>query len=174
MSLYRVFIRDNQRHTVVYYCSLQYPFLQDSNSNEQIISIINLRVWFLWTIVYGVSGILTPEQYVSTFRFAYKKIYDSEIKAYEEHRYVTCFHNAVIYRLYLIVVFLQCLAVSRSRETDLCVLCFVLFVSSPAHILCLTVASGWNKERRIPEILPLLRHSTFCSVLGACCYYYLV
>jgi hypothetical protein len=28
--------------------------------------------------------------------------------------------------------------------------CFVVFVSSvsgPAHILCLTVASGWNKER---------------------------
>jgi hypothetical protein len=29
---------------------------------------------------------------------------------------------------------------------------FVFFVSGPAHILCLTVASGWNKERCTPEI----------------------
>ena len=27
-----------------------------------------------------------------------------------------------------------------------------VFFSGPAHVLCLTVASGWNKERRMPEI----------------------
>ena len=45
-------------------------------------------------------------------------------------------------------------------------LCSVLFVSGPAHILCLIVASGWNKERCIPKILPLLRHTTSYSVFG--------
>ena len=49
-------------------------------------------------------------------------------------------------------------------------LCFVLFVSGPAHILCLTVASGWNKERCIPEALPLLHNRNFCRVLHACCH----
>ena len=49
-------------------------------------------------------------------------------------------------------------------------LCSVLFVSGPAHILCLTVASGWNKERCIPKILPLLRHRTSYIVLDAPCY----
>jgi hypothetical protein len=32
------------------------------------------------------------------------------------------------------------------------VVLFVLCVSGPAHILCLTVASGWNKERCTSEI----------------------
>ena len=49
-------------------------------------------------------------------------------------------------------------------------LCSVLFVSGPAHILCLIVASGWNKERCIPEILSLSSHRTSYSVLGASCY----
>jgi len=49
-------------------------------------------------------------------------------------------------------------------------LCFVLFVLGPAHILCLSVAKVWNKERFISEVLPLLRHRTSCSALGP--YYY--
>jgi hypothetical protein len=49
-------------------------------------------------------------------------------------------------------------------------LCSVLFVSGPAHILCLIVASGWNKERCIPEILPLLRHKISYSVWRTSCY----
>jgi hypothetical protein len=48
--------------------------------------------------------------------------------------------------------------------------CFVLFVSGPALILCLDVASGWNWERCIPEILRLLGHRNFCSVLDVHCY----
>jgi hypothetical protein len=68
-------------------------------------------------------------------------------------------------------VLLQRLALSRIRETRLCIVCCVslcfFFVSGAAHILCLTVASGWNKERCIPEMLPLLCHKNFCSVLDA-------
>jgi hypothetical protein len=32
------------------------------------------------------------------------------------------------------------------------VLCLFCVISGPAHILCLNVASGWNKERCTPEI----------------------
>jgi hypothetical protein len=63
---------------------------------------------------------------------------------------------------------LQCLPLSERALVYL--LCFVLFVLSPTHIPCLTVANGWNKERCIPEVLPLLRHKSFCSALGSCYY----
>ena len=52
----------------------------------------------------------------------------------------------------------------RNAPFCFCV-CFVLFVSGPAHILCLAVASGWNKERCIPEILWLLCQRVFSSVV---------
>jgi hypothetical protein len=65
-----------------------------------------------------------------------------------------------------ISVFTVFVGYAYSRNAPLCfLLCSVLFVSGPAHILCLTVASGWNKERCILEILPLLYHRTFCNVL---------
>jgi hypothetical protein len=45
------------------------------------------------------------------------------------------------------------------------VVVFVLFVSAPAHILCLTVASGWNKERCAPEILITVTSTAKPSIL---------
>jgi len=48
--------------------------------------------------------------------------------------------------------------------------CFVLFVSGPAHILCLTVASGWNKERCIPKYCDgYVKELFFFHCLRACC-----
>jgi len=77
---------------------------------------------------------------------------------------------------YLQTVLISVFAVfglSCSREMRLYVfscVCFVCFRSRLFHPLI--VASGWNKEQCIPEILPLLRHRTFCIVLCAFCYNY--
>ena len=63
---------------------------------------------------------------------------------------------------------------SRTARVTVCLLIvfFVFFFlfyglfSGPAHILCLIVASGWNKERCIPEILPFLLFKIgSCSLL---------
>jgi hypothetical protein len=41
----------------------------------------------------------------------------------------------------------------------------VLYVSGPARFLCLNVASGWNKERRTPEIEAIVTSSAIASIL---------
>jgi hypothetical protein len=54
---------------------------------------------------------------------------------------------------------------------------FVSFVSGPAHTLCLTVASGWKKERCMPEIEvtvtvtvePFASVKLFCLLLSLFC-----
>jgi len=82
------------------------------------------------------------------------------------------FANLLLLLLFYSCCCYCCLVLSHSREMRLCCfsLCSVLYFSGPAHILCLTVASGWNKEQCIPEVLPLLRHRTFCNVLRNSCY----
>jgi hypothetical protein len=47
----------------------------------------------------------------------------------------------------------------------MCVFCSVSFVSGPAHILCLTVASGWNKELFIPAIEVIVTLIAATSIL---------
>jgi len=73
-----------------------------------------------------------------------------------------CFHICSYLLTELISVFTVFGAFRTvAKSAFLFLLCSVLFVAGPAHILCLTVASGCNKERCIPEILPLLcpRHT---------------
>jgi hypothetical protein len=73
------------------------------------------------------------------------------------------FNDSTLYCFYL---FPHC---TCYRVFTNCVLFFFFFYglfSGPAHILCLIVASGWNKERCIPEILLcLLSKMGSCSLL---------
>jgi hypothetical protein len=62
---------------------------------------------------------------------------------------------------YLTIVPPTVFTYSRTVRVAVCLLIMFFFLfyglfSGPAHILCLIVASGWNKERCIPEILPSL------------------
>jgi hypothetical protein len=45
---------------------------------------------------------------------------------------------------------------------------YFVFFSGPAHILCLTVASGWNKERCMTvvgiKITVTEKYSIFCTI----------
>jgi hypothetical protein len=47
----------------------------------------------------------------------------------------------------------------------ICVFCLFLLFQVPAHILCLTVASGWNKERCTPEINIIVTLTPTSSIL---------
>ena len=50
--------------------------------------------------------------------------------------------------------------VAKLRLLFVCV-CVFFFLSGPAHILCLTVASGWNKEQCTPAAIDIITSQNF-------------
>jgi len=66
--------------------------------------------------------------------------------------------------VFFFVTYLQCVFVNVLRNSYR----FVFLFSGPAHILCLTVASGWNKERCMPEFgikITVTESTPFCLYL---------
>jgi hypothetical protein len=81
--------------------------------------------------------------YTDVHRFGSRSVrLNAEVCYRREGAEATSIAKVPVFMLLLVAVFVGCC----------CIFCFVLFVSAPAHILCLTVASGWNKERCMPEI----------------------
>jgi hypothetical protein len=77
-----------------------------------------------------------------------------------------CSHRLLVSRLWLLSMYRTILLDTLRIQFVFWFVFFCLF-SGPAHILCLTVASGWNKEGCVPRTLPYLCDDALCGVSGA-------
>jgi hypothetical protein len=165
-----VFIRNSRRYVFVLKRSLRDPYLKRIAyaMNQEYKALIHAYV-FLWARIL-VLGILNPELCIKSLRC----IRENKMK-YKGRDSTGKF---LVYGLYLLQFVLApgLYLLQFVLAPGLYVLPFLLIVSfslffiflglfsGPAHILCLIVASGWNKEQCMPEIFSLLLTKLFCHV----------
>ena len=167
--LYRDFNCDILRHSAVFQCSLHCPFLKrltvmnKHHTAETVVSVSKN----LWSERHTEDRIICWN--TSLYLQEDTSPWNSRLRrAQVSYLFLQLLY--VITELISVFTVFWRFRIFAKRAFVCSFFVCVLFVSGPAHILCLTVASGWNRERCIPEILRLLRHRNFCSVLDAHCY----
>jgi hypothetical protein len=126
--------------------------------NEPRIQSTYSHIYFPWIFV---RGVLNQELYIQED--------EQEWSTRTRTAQVSFHHFQVSYLRTVLITVFNCSRNVRVTAFTNCVLSLFFFFffwglfSGPAHVLCLTVASGWNKERCIPEILSLLLTKLFFS-----------